>query len=667
MGKKLLKIITFFVYLSLFAPLIVSNKIFFPYVTPKTLFFLFCAQVIFFSYLLLNLYSSRYRPKFNLFSWALGIFLVIFALSSFFGIDFQESFWSKYERMTGLLTMLHLFGFFLVISSVFKKKEDWMKIFGVSVFVATLISLGSILEKIGINVIGQNSRGGFTLGNSSFLGTYLLFNFFFALYLFFQTNPDKFYSNRFKVFNFLSLLSSGLIGLTLWFSEARAALLFTIGGAFLIFLLWMSFSKKKILKYAGIFLMSVLVLAGLSVSFLSFYDTSLIEDELADKFGDSAIRSRFATWEMVPKALKERPLLGWGPGNFGIIFTEYFSPKFFTEEYGDDIWYDKAHNVVFDTLADSGILGLLSYLLIFVSLFYVLWRSYFKNKVDFWTLSVFSALPIAYLIQDLTVFDMISSYAMLFLVFGFVGSINEKENSPEENKDYSSKSFLVVLIVLAFFFSFFFSLWQPARKGNMAIKAISETPFSDKKLSYYEKSINLSPLEQDQTREFFADSTIKFSQHENISQVPVENVKREFDFVTEEIKKSLERNPLNYKLTLKLGKIYNAYFPFDNSKIDEAEKYFEKAIELSPNNQQGYWNLAQTKLFKKEVKEALALTKKAVELEPNVLRSHLVSIQVARYTEDLETIKEKVENALSVNPDWEEDIAEVIDVSSEEN
>lgn len=665
MKKRLLKIITFFVYLSLFTPIIISNKVFFPYVGPKSLFFLFCAQAIFFSYLLLNLYSSEYRPKINILSISLGVFLIVFALSSFFGIDFQQSFWSKYERMTGLLTMLHLFGYFVAISSVFKKREDWMKIFGVSVFVATLISLGSILEKMGISLIGTNSRGGFTLGNSSFLGTYLLFNFFFALYLFFKTNPQKFHSDKFKLFNFLALLSAGLMGLTLWFSEARAALLCTMGGAFLIFLLWMAFSKIKILKYIGISFLAIGILMGVSALFVSVSNPSLVEEKLTERFGSSAIRPRFETYEMSWKALEERPLLGWGPGNFDIVFTEYFNPKFFTEEYGDDIWYDKAHNIVFDTLVESGILGLLSYLFIFASLFYFLWKSYFRNKIGFWELSVFSALPSAYFIQNLTVFDMISSYAMFFLVLGFIGSINNtKEEMTSERK--ANSSFLVFLIVGLFFFSFFFSVFQPLRKGNTVIMAITKRPFSEEKLDYYKKGVSFSPIGQDQVREFFADSTIKFARDEEISRVPKSDVIRELDFVAEEVKKSIERSPWNYRMFLKLGKIYNTYFYFDNSKVVEAEKYLKEAIELSPNNQQGYWNLAQTKLFQKEVDQAIALAEKAVALEPNALRSHLVLIQVVRYTGDMDVMREKMENALSINMEWEEKIAEALGVSLEE-
>ena len=66
----------------------------------------------------------------------------------------------------------HLFAFFLVISSIFRKKENWQRIFAISIFVGVILSF--------ITFFSENPamRGGATLGNDSFLGTYLLFDLF---------------------------------------------------------------------------------------------------------------------------------------------------------------------------------------------------------------------------------------------------------------------------------------------------------------------------------------------------------------------------------------------------------------------------------------------------------------------------------------------------------
>ena len=164
----LFNIIRFGTYLIFLTPLILATRFYFPFVGPKSLYFMGLCQVIFFVWLYLAINYKRYRPKINPILLAFVLFLIVLILSSVLGVDFSRSFWSKYERMTGLLMWLHLFGFFLVISSTFKK-YDWEKVFIVSILVSILISSGILLTKIGIKVLEFSDRGGFTLGNTSFL------------------------------------------------------------------------------------------------------------------------------------------------------------------------------------------------------------------------------------------------------------------------------------------------------------------------------------------------------------------------------------------------------------------------------------------------------------------------------------------------------------------
>jgi hypothetical protein len=167
-SEILVNTIRFFSYLILFTPLILSSKFFFPFVGPKSLYFFAISEIIFFLWLILIFIDSRYRPKINALLIALSIYLFIFIFASIFGVNFSYSFWSKYERMTGILMHLHLFAFFLVLSSTFKE-EDFKKLFGFSNFVAILASWIALA-----NLKNPTMRGGGTIGNESFLGTYLL-------------------------------------------------------------------------------------------------------------------------------------------------------------------------------------------------------------------------------------------------------------------------------------------------------------------------------------------------------------------------------------------------------------------------------------------------------------------------------------------------------------
>ena len=96
-------------------------------------------------------------------------------------------------------------------------------------------------------------------------------------------------------------------------------------------------------------------------------------------------------------------------------------------------------------------------------------------------------------------------------------------------------------------------------------------------------------------------------------------------------------------------------------KLARAEEILKKAIEVSPTNQQGYWALAQTKLYQGRFKEALSLAEKALSLEPKLLQSHLIVIQIAKIMGDKDLVQRKAQEAIEINPDWEADIKKILE------
>jgi len=658
-----LRIIRWGTYLILFTPLILSGKYFFPFVGPKSLYFMALAQIIFFAWLLLIISNPKYRPRLNALSIALVLFLLVFILSAFLGEDFSRSFWSKYERMTGVLMWFHLFAFFLVISTTFRKWADWSKIFSVSIFAAILISIISLFAKAGVDLtgLGAASRGGATIGNSSFMGTYLLFNIFLALYLITRGRQSR-TKGEDEATASLPLKSAGglriylgislpIMLLAVYLSGAKAATYSVVAGLVLLFLLYLIFAcQKRYLNILGKVGLAGIVIVSLISAFYLFQPDNIIHNWFVEK----ATYARLVVWQGSWQGFLERPVLGWGPENFELVFTRHFHPCLFLRECGGEIWFDRAHNIVLDTLVANGILGLLAYFGIFLSVFYVLWRRYFlKNSIDFWTAGIFSVTLIAYSIQNLTVFDMINSYLMFFLVLGFVGGLTGsgpgKDLKPGVN---SVKKGILAVILIFFIFSFFKFVVQPTKANRSVIDTIRvQSP--DKRALLGEKTLKTSPLGKYQIREMFADRAISFSQSEEAKSLPAEEFKTELDFLSQELEESRRESPLDFRAYLKLGRIYNLYSRIDPEKLPLAEEVLKKAIELSPTNQQGYWELAQTRAFQGNFQEALVLAEKTVELEPRVFNSHLIVIQVAKMIGDNDLIAEKIKEAIEINPEWE--------------
>ena len=132
--KFFLNIIKTGIILILFLPLLVYRPVLYPYVFSKILSFQFIVEIIFIIWLFLALYfGKKYRPDWkNPLVIALTIFMGILFLTSLTGIDSAKSFWSTQERMTGVITLLHFYVFFIILISILKNKESWQKMIWLS-------------------------------------------------------------------------------------------------------------------------------------------------------------------------------------------------------------------------------------------------------------------------------------------------------------------------------------------------------------------------------------------------------------------------------------------------------------------------------------------------------------------------------------------------------
>jgi O-antigen ligase/cytochrome c-type biogenesis protein CcmH/NrfG len=636
LARVCLRIIEWVTYVALLSPLLVNKNYYFPFVAPKSLFFMGAVEIIFTAWLVLIIHAKKYRPKLNIVLIAVLLFIISMTVSSIFGISFDNSFWSKFERMSGLLVHLHLVGFFLVLSSTFKKKFQWKNFFFINVSVGLIISIISFISEASVEGLIFAARGGATLGNSSFLGTYLLFCSFFAIYLFLNSKKNL------KVFSIVSLI---LMVIAMWSNGARAATASFFGGVALIGLLYLAFqSGKKYLKIIGKASIIGGVILGIVLGSFVLKEGSAVQN----KFIELTTKSRLVVWESAFEGIKKSPLIGYGPENFDFVFLQSFNPCMFLAECGGEIWFDRAHNIIVDTLVNTGFVGLLSYLFLFVSAFLLLFKKYSKDKeISFWTFAIFSSLLVAYFVQNLTVFDMISSYLVFFLVLAFVASLDKKET---EEVCYESKPFAITFILLLFIVSFFSYIIGPKKTGTDGIRSLA-TRVPEERLYFYESSLKASPMGDYQLREFFAQNTLDLlrTPDENLS---AEQAKKELTFLISELEKTRADNPLDFRTVMKLGELYGRLYFIEKDAINLAEERLEEAISISPTNQQGYWQLAQIKAFKKDFKTALDLAKQAIALDPRVFDSHSIAIQIANAMGDIEEKDRLIQQAVVIDESW---------------
>jgi len=386
----------------LFSPLYLNSQLFFPFITTKTFAFNIAVEVMFLTWLFLCFKDNKYQLKFNIAVILMAIYLLLTLISSLLGDYFYRSFWSNNERSEGLVLLLHLFVFLLVLTNFFKKFKDWLYIFDLFFLASLLVGLYALgqffqLSWLPISTSGLRLAG--TIGNAGYMAGYMIFGVFFGSVLFF--NRPNFY---FKFYYLTVIILEIFIIFNTYTRGGILALVF-VGLVFILYFLFYYFPVQdgsrargrlgawdgKILKISGVIIIASLI--TLSTWLFLNKDADFVKNhELLQRIASISTRSttaqtRLMAWNSAYQGFKERPIWGWGYENFYQPFDKYFNPRMY-EDVGSVVWFDRAHNIIFDRLVSGGLLGLLSYLsLLFLPLYY-LWRHYLFYIFCFFTLTI---------------------------------------------------------------------------------------------------------------------------------------------------------------------------------------------------------------------------------------------------------------------------------------
>lgn len=584
--------------LALLMPFVMA-PVLYTFVFDKIIFFQIIIELLIPIWVVLILINSKYRPQLNFLTSAILIFFSALFLAALFGIDFSKSFWGYDERMNGIFTLLHFLAFYLILSSFFKKEFYRKFILFFSLGVSFLMSLLAFLEhfyKPFEVFLGSGGRAASLTGNPIFLASYLLFHFFLALFIF-AKKTDWRGRIIFGGISFVNLMA-------LFLTETRGALLALFFGIFIIFAKYIFFSENKKSKIIAIVLFLFLITFFI---FTNLYkDNALIKsipgfNRLNQISTEGLIsgtgETRLLIWNVAINGWKERSFFGWGPENFDIVYDKFYNPQSLNYSWYET-WGDKAHNLPLEILATSGLIGFISYLLIFVAIFSSIFKIKDKHRI------ILSGLFAAYFFQNLFAFDSSCSLLMFFLLMAYVSS-----RMPEKALKIKPASYKQALIVgcfclVASFFSVIFLNIRPALASNYARKSIGvfyQNPLFGKE--YFEKSIFIWSPYHDSAR-------IKFANAVYLSE---DKTKDMILLAIREIEKSVVNHPQDFSYPLTLGNLYTSI-----GKYNLAFQEYEKALKLSPKRQIVYFQYASAKFLAEDDDGARGLLRQAVDLNKNV-------------------------------------------------
>ena len=646
--KFCLKVIFWGSALILFLPLFVYQGTLFPYIFSKIIAFRTIVEILLFFWLLLAWSDKKYRPNWkHPIVLSLTIFVGILVLTMLTGVDPSRSFWSTQERMTGVLTWLHFWVWFLILTSCLKKKEDWLKLVKFSLLISVLTGIYAFGQQWGFKFL---PRPPFTdvlvgpLGNPIFLGVYAMLHVFLAGFIVFQEEERMFKLAALMVafFNLTIMMMTG----------SRGALVGFLAGVFLFFVLWTISRRKRMLK---IFLL-VIIFIFVSTFIFVIFSTNASWLAKAPSSVQHLISRGFVSWgrlnawQIAWQGFKAKPIFGWGWENYNVVFNQFYNPESLL--YGaPETWFDRSHNQLLDVLCLTGIFGLIAYLAIFFFVFWLFFKKWEEKRIS---VLILFALLFAYFVQNLFVFDTPGPMIIFFFSLGlFYESTNVQisTNIQIKTQKQGSKFPLPVLLMLLFILlplGIYKFNFKPFQKSNQGIKGII-TSLVDLKsgLYWYEQSLKGYSFTNPETR-LQLTKTIYIVRYQAESKRAEESrrsddeiIKKGVEMTIKENKKSIEEHPLDVKYYLYLAQFYNTSRDFNPSYLKEAEKVLEKGLLTSPKRQEALYEIGKTKIFLGKKEEGLAFYQQALELDERVVDSHLNLVLAYSLVGEKEKAKEE--------------------------
>jgi O-antigen ligase len=629
------------VYLTLTAPLLTSSLFLFPHTTTKAYVMMALVELLGLGLLWLMWLRPDVRPVKSALGIALSIFVGIALVASVLGVDPSFSFWASVDRVTGGLMWVHMLAFFWIVTTLFQTKAQWQRAIAVSVFVGLVTAGVHLLTTVGIE-LGTGQRGGSTFGNSSFFGTYLLFQIGLAAYLGMTAKG--------KMWHY-GVIATGVMSLALLLTTANAAKISFVGGAVLFLALFFivrgkTLSRRKIGWGIFIALSSAFVLTIV----LAFQEGSIVYD----KFVDISTESRFVLWNMAWQAFLEHPFLGWGLENFQLVSLKYYDPCLGSPLCGSEMWFDRAHNKVLDLLVEVGFVGLLSYLSVFFLSVYSLWK---KKGLE---IVVVGSVLAAYFVQNLTILDT-STIMMTWVFFLAFASAASTKEFDEKNESHNKKTFSVALPFIAsliFVFSFTHFVVQPIQ-GNMAIKQTIESRTTDDRHESYERAVNLSQQGIDFRRIYLANQTaaMLWNVPAGAEGVNLDFLRSEIDLIEKAVNDTLDNSPNYLRGNLELSYVLQGgSHILDQDMLDRAEVLMRDAVEQNPLHPQAYWALASVLIDQGKIEEAVELTRYVTTIAPDLSRAQVFHLIAVLFMNDREALELAAQEALTLFPSIQPDV-----------
>lgn len=642
--------------LTLMTPLLFNSAFLFPFISTKTFYFRTLVEIALIFYLPLIALSPQHRPVRSPLIWAVAAYGTILAFTSIIGVNPYRSFWGNIERGEGLLTLSHLGAWWIMVISLFRTRRAWIGFLSATAVVGVLESGYALLQRIEVPwpwvIYSGASRISGTIGNPAFLGSYLLLLSLVILLLFFQVKQHA--------LRWLLLILIGFEMALVYQTQTRGTLLGIAIGLLVLAVLFITLNpalvhKRKTVNLRLIAIGLIMFVCAAGTILWASRESDWIENFPALRRiasispNDITVQSRFYAWDSSWKGWRDRFLLGYGYENYHIAFNKYFHPEIFLDQ-GSQLWFDRAHNILFDQAVQAGLLGLLSYISIFACSFWLLWRAaahplqisavpqILSHGSRIAPLAIIAGLS-AYVTQNLFVFDTLSSYLLLLLVLAYIvrhtATAHPEKNAAPYRMPPVAGACVALIAAVILSFAFYHFNFLPAKANMKAIEALQysnratnplpgENPtlvarsFYSKTFDTFKESLSYGTYQSAEIRQKMSEIAMIAARH---AAIPNDLKKEIYQLAIDELQINLDEDPGDVQNLMYMMTVYNASKQYDTSRIQKVIDLGYDAIKLSPQRPQIYFDMGQAAISLQKFDDGIAYFQKALELNPKPYES----------------------------------------------
>lgn len=625
-----------------FTPLIVDHLVFFPFITGKALFIrglvALAGLLLFMEMFRSEAFRGEIGEKFrrlcrNPVFLSVAAFLLVLIISTITALNSFRAFYGDVERGEGFIGMAAFLGFFFLSLLLFEKKE-WIRFFKL-----TLLSGGILFIHELIQLFSGETRPSSLTGNPIYLAAYFLFVIASAVLVARDAKSASAVSWADSFWKWLGLFMVPLSVIGIFLTQTRGVILGLILGVLGI-LLWGVLRGREIYVFSGadvrkisLYFLGFLVIGGAIFGLsreANFWQDIPGLDRLARfTLQDGTAQTRLISLGVSMKALSPaqngwgRFFFGWGLENFSIAYNKHYNPEYFQYEQS---WFDRAHNKLMDVLVMNGIFGLLAYL--------AMWGSFFwlalKKARAFHEQATLLFLGVAYFVQNLFVFDSVSTYIPFFAFFAFAGRDRSDDGKETTAADSAYIKYGAPAAVGIFAIFSVYSLLAHTLPAYFQMRRyVSFTQHENNAMTLLEDfSDLLSPYTyaQENIRNNFLNGMRGIFQNDRRAE-PL------FLAGLSAMEELIEKEPYSPRHLMLVGQSYDTYAGIkeDPQLHKKAEEYLSRALALAPDRQDVRYIVAINLSHQKRHGEAVAMLKEVLSDNPNVARSRFyLAIVLAR-------------------------------------